>query len=78
LRDPRVKVLNESGEELDIEELAGLLWTSRPPAIGEAILVKDAGTLERYRIVDVAWGVQTKNAVSQPAEIVLKVRKEPS
>jgi ATP-dependent Clp protease ATP-binding subunit ClpC len=77
-RDLRVKVLDESGEELDIEELATLLWTARPPSIGEAILVKDAGALERYRIVDVLWSVQNKNAVSQPAEIVLKVRKEQS
>jgi ATP-dependent Clp protease ATP-binding subunit ClpA len=77
-RDLRVKVLNESGEELDIEELATLFWTARPPSIGEAILVKEAGALERYRIVDVLWSVQTRNAVSQPVEIVLKVRKEQS
>ena len=51
---------------------------ARTPAIGEAILVKDAGALERYRIIDVVWSVEAKNAVSQPAEIILKVRKEPS
>lgn len=76
-RGLRVKVQNESGEELDIEELATLLWTTRPPAIGEAILVKDTGALARYRIVDVAWSVQTANAVSEPVEVLLKVRKEP-
>ncbi|MBV8438695.1 MAG: hypothetical protein JOY95_14415 [Silvibacterium sp.] len=75
-RDLRVKVLNESEGELDFEELATLLWMSRPPTIGEAILVKEAGALERYRIVDVLWSIQTMDAVSQPAEIVLKVRKE--
>ena len=77
-REISFKVLNESGEELDIEEPATLLWTTRPPAIGEAILVKDGGAVERYRIVDVLWSVQAKSAVSQPAEIVLRVRKEQS
>ncbi|MBV8115969.1 MAG: hypothetical protein JO300_14595 [Silvibacterium sp.] len=56
--------------------MATLLWMSRPPTLGEAILVKEAGALERYRIVDVLWSIQTMDAVSQPAEIVLKVRKE--
>lgn len=74
----RVKVLNESGEELSIEEQTTLLWMARPPAIGEAILVKDAGALERYRIIDVVWSVDAKNNFSQPVEIILKVRKEPS
>ena len=75
-RELRVKVLNESGEELAIEDLGTLLWTARPPAIGEAVLVKDAGALARYRIVDVIWSIQTEDAVSRPAEVVLKVRRE--
>ncbi|MBV8629807.1 MAG: hypothetical protein JOZ83_02705 [Silvibacterium sp.] len=77
-RELKVKVLNESGDELAIEEFAPLQWTARPPAIGEAILVKEAGALEPYRIIDVVWNIEAENAVSQPAEVVLKVRKEQS
>ncbi|MBV8673517.1 MAG: hypothetical protein JOZ33_08795 [Acidobacteriaceae bacterium] len=77
-RQLRVTMLNESGEELNLEELPFFLWTARPPAIGEAILVKQAGALERYRIIDVLWSIETENAVSQPVDVVLRARKEQS
>jgi Clp amino terminal domain, pathogenicity island component len=75
LRGLKVRVLNESGEEL-----AAFQWIARPPAIGEAVSIADEkGTEVLYRILDLTWHVQTgEDSMSQVREIVVKVHPEPT